>query len=45
MEILSYGKLEEINGGGKTLWIILGGIWTFLLGFFNGIVNPKKCNS
>lgn len=45
MEVLSYEKLEEINGGGKSLWLIIGGISTFLLGFVNGLVNPKKCNS
>lgn len=45
MEILSYEKLEKINGGGKSLWFIIGGIGTFFMGFINGLVNPKKCNS
>lgn len=44
MEILSNEKMANINGGGKALWFIIGGFGTFLLGFLNGFVNPKKCN-
>ncbi len=45
MEILSNEKLETINGGGKTLWVIFGGIGAFLAGFFSGFANPTKCNN
>lgn len=44
MEVLSYKKLAELNGGGRTLWYLLGGIATFLAGLISGFVNPKKCN-
>ncbi len=44
MEILSSEKMENIKGGGKSLWFIIGGIGTFFLGFINGFVNPKRCN-
>ena len=37
-------KLAELNGGGRTLWYLLGGIATFLAGLISGFVNPKKCN-
>ena len=44
MEILSNEKMENINGGGKSLWFVIGGIGAFFLGFLNGFVNPKRCN-
>ena len=44
MEVLSNEKLETINGGGKTLWFIIGGAAFFILGFVYGFVNPQKCN-
>lgn len=28
MEVLSCKKLAELNGGGRTLWYLLGGIAT-----------------
>ena len=42
MEILSNEKMNSINGGGRSIWFIIGGIGTFLLGFLNGFVNPKN---
>lgn len=44
MEVLSCEKLENINGGGKFVWYALSGVMLFFLGFFNGMVNPSKCN-
>ena len=45
MEVLSNESLEKINGGGKSLWFIIGGLVAFLSGFVNGLVNPSKCNN
>lgn len=44
MEVLSFEKLDSINGGGKKLWYLLGAGLSFFLGFFSGLVNPVKCN-
>ena len=44
MEILSNEKMKNINGGGKMLWRILGGLGAFFLGFLAGFTNPYKCN-
>lgn len=44
MEILTNEKLNEINGGGKAFWLILGGAAAFLAGIFSGFMNPSKCN-
>lgn len=46
MEKLSDKELSKISAGGLSLGAALGiiaGI-TFLLGVFDGYVNPKKCN-
>lgn len=43
MEVLSNKKLNEVNGGGASLWFTLGGIVTFLVGVFTGIMNPNPC--
>ncbi len=44
MEVLSFEKLDSINGGGKKLWYLLGAGLSFFLGLFSGLVNPVKCN-
>lgn len=44
MEVLSYEKLDSINGGGKSFWYLLGAGLSFLLGFISGFINPVKCN-
>ena len=42
MEVLSCKNKSEVNGGGRTLWYLLGGIATFLAGLVSGFVNPKE---
>lgn len=42
---LSNNELEKIQGGGSTLWMILGGIAILVLGIFDGYRNPLKCNN
>lgn len=36
MEILSSNELNNINGGSKTIWLVIGGIAIFALGIFCG---------
>ncbi len=36
MDILSKQELNEINGGSKTVWLVLGGLLIFALGIFCG---------
>lgn len=36
MEVLSNRELENINGGSKTILIVLGGLVIFALGIFCG---------
>lgn len=43
MEILSTKSLNEISGGGKTLWAIIGTAFAFFLGVFAGFNNPYAC--
>lgn len=46
MEKISNRDLTEINGGGISLTAVLGitALVTFLLGVFDGYVNPQECN-
>lgn len=47
MNILSNEELLNINGGGissKLIFGIIGGALVFLIGVFDGLVSPKKCN-
>lgn len=42
--MLSDNELSNINGGASWgIWSILGGVVTFILGFYEGIINPVKC--
>ena len=43
---LSNEELSKIDGGIalKTSGIVLGGIISFILGFFDGFIRPLKCN-
>ena len=44
MEILKNNELITIKGGAHTaLWFAIGTAITFLLGLFDGIINPEKC--
>lgn len=36
MKILNNKELDNINGGAKTLWFVLGGLIVFALGVFCG---------
>ena len=36
MKVISNMELDNINGGGKTLWFIIGGVALFALGIFCG---------
>lgn len=42
MEILSYEKLDNVRGGGKGIWFVLGGIFTFLAGVFVGFSQTES---
>lgn len=42
MEILSYEKLDNVRGGGKGIWFVLGGIFTFLAGVFAGFAQTES---
>lgn len=42
MEILSYEKLDNVRGGGKGIWFVLGGIFTFLAGVFAGFTQTES---
>ena len=43
---MSERELLEVNGGALkwTLALLLGGLGTFLLGLFDGLQNPFKCD-
>ncbi|HIT21374.1 MAG TPA: class IIb bacteriocin, lactobin A/cerein 7B family [Candidatus Scybalousia intestinigallinarum] len=46
MEILKEQELETIQGGGLSLWGV-GGIIAaaiFIVGFFDGLTRPLKCD-
>lgn len=45
MEKLKNDELKNIEGGGTTFWLILGGIGLLILGIFDGYQNPNKCNN
>lgn len=44
--MLSEIELYNVSGGkaNYTLFMILGGLVTFLIGVFDGYFNPNKCN-
>lgn len=42
---LQNNELENIKGGGATLWAVLGGIGLLVLGILDGYFNPLKCNN
>lgn len=47
MSNLNNEEMLNIQGGGitsKFIWGIIGGAVVFLIGVFDGIVSPKKCN-
>jgi hypothetical protein len=44
---LSKNELVTINGGSKSnyvIYIALGGLITFVIGFIDGFLRPLKCN-
>lgn len=44
MRTLTEQELAKIYGGfGMSFWLILGGVITFTIGFFDGYSNPNKC--
>lgn len=47
MKKLNNEEMLNIVGGGvssKLIWGIVGGALVFLVGLFDGIISPKKCN-
>lgn len=42
--MLTNEELKNINGGGTRLYIVIGGIVTFLIGLLDGIFRPSRCN-
>ena len=44
MERLKTEELQNITGGGKALWFIIGSAASFVAGFITGWFNPKSCN-
>ncbi len=48
MQNLKQEELNDIEGGAVgtlTKWTIVGGVVTFLIGFFNGYQRPLGCSS
>ncbi len=47
MKVLNNAEMLEVKGGGigATLWAIIGGAVVFVIGVFDGFMNPKKCNN
>ena len=41
---LSKNELNNISGGEIAGYFILGGIFTFIVGFMDGFTRPLKCN-
>ena len=41
---LKDNELNDINGGARFLWHIVGAAATFIVGFITGWFNPKSCN-
>ncbi len=44
MEILNNEEMMMVKGGGVGLWGLIGAGIVFLIGVFDGITNPQKCN-
>jgi len=46
MKKLNNNEMEQIMGGMNWVAVTIGSaVVSFLVGIFEGIVNPKKCNS
>lgn len=43
MTLLNDNELNNIKGGGFSLFIGIGSLITFLIGVFDGYVRPIKC--
>jgi len=41
---LNNEQLNEITGGGRLVWKIIGASISFLAGFITGWFNPTACN-
>jgi len=47
MQKLNNEEMLKVKGGGissKLIWGLVGGAIVFLIGLFDGIISPKKCN-
>ncbi len=44
MEQLKTSELNEIKGGAKLLWYLIGAAAILVIGIIDGIMNPQKCN-
>lgn len=46
MEILNCEEMLQIDGGGFNfgLWYLAFGIFSFIVGVYEGLVNPRRCN-
>ncbi len=47
MKILNNEEMLNINGGSMSaigLSALIGGAIIFLIGYFDGLIHPKKCN-
>ena len=45
MNTLTNQELNNINGGGRMLWYLIGGAALLICGIIDGLVNPQKCNN
>ncbi len=44
MHTLTKKELENINGGGYGLYLVISGIIVFVIGAVDGYLRPLKCN-
>ena len=45
METLKTRELNDIKGGAKLLWYLIGAAAILLIGIIDGLFNPQKCNN
>lgn len=43
MRVLNNQELNEVNGGGRGLWLFLGGLAILISGIVAGFTNPNAC--
>ncbi len=40
---LTEKELKQVTGGEYGIWAAIGGVVAFLIGLFDGFLNPTKC--